>query len=244
MGNYSTSYGINLIYANEPGSKDPKLRTADYWFFTFADFYTNLDAHLRGTPFSIGNEGSVSRAGISFQGEPGGSILISFEPGLGQCLWVMRPEYASSKALSQTMRQLASISDVDRIKQGPQREDSFLMKYLYPNPEKDWCYYYEKADLAYQYEDWDEVLQLWKDASADDLQPDNGFEYLPFIEAYAHTGDWETARNMTLTSQKTLQGIDPLLCSIWSKLEDNTPESPGKEEALLSVREVLRCDQE
>ena len=244
MGNYSTSYGINLIYADDDQSKPSNLRQADYWLFTFADFYTNFDAYLQGEAFSIGKEGPVSRAGISFQGDPEGSIVISFEPGLGQCLWVMRPEYASSKALSQTMRQLTTISYVDRIKQAPLQEDSFLLKYLFTHPEQDWCYYYEKADLAYQFEEWDEVIQLWKNAQQNDLQPENGFEYLPFIEAYAHASDWETAKSMTRTSQKTLQGIDPLLCNIWSRLEGSTPGSAEKDEALTSVKEDLRCEQE
>lgn len=239
MGNYSTSYGVNLIYAKE---NIVNSRKADHWFFTVADFYTNFDAHLSGEPFSIGKEGSVSRAGITFQGEPRGSIVISFEPGLGQCLWVMRPEYASSKSFSQTMRQLTSISNVDRITQVPLKEDSFLLKYLYTNPEQDWCYYYEKSDLAYQYEEWDEVIHLWETAKQNGLQPENGFEYLPYIEAYAHRGDWNTAKSMTRTSQKTLQGINPLLCDIWSKLEGSTSDSAEKDETILSTKEDLRCE--
>ena len=237
MGDYPTSYGINLIYADQ-GKDSGNSRTADYWLFPFAEFYTHLDQYLAGEPFS------TERAGTTFEGEPEGSIVISFEPGLGQCLWVMRPEYASSKALSQTMRKLTALSYVDRIEQAPLREDSFLFKYLYSHPEQDWCYYYEKADLAYQYEEWEQVIQLWKTAKENDLQPQNGFEYLPFIEAYAHAGNWETAKSMTRTSQKTLQGIDPLLCSIWSGLENSTPASAEKDAAIASVKEDLRCNQE
>jgi hypothetical protein len=155
----------------------------------------------------------------------------------------MRPEYANIKSLSQNMRSLANISYVDRIQQAPHNEDSFLLKYLYTNPEQDWCYYYEKADLAYQYEEWDEVIQLWEAAEQNEKQPENGFEYLPFIEAYAHKGDWETAKKMTRTSQKTMQGIDPLLCHIWAQFEDETTDSVEKNGVIASVREDLRCDQ-
>ena len=235
MGDYPTAYGINLIYTSQ-GKNFKESRVADYWFFPLAEFYASFDQYLDGRPFS------TTRAGTTFVGEPEGSIVISFEPGLGQCLWVMRPEYASSKSFSQTMKQLASISYVDRIQQAPQNEDSFLLKYLYTKPEQDWCYYYEKADLAYQYEEWDQVIQLWKTAKENDLQPENGFEYLPFIEAYAHTGDWDTAKSMTRTSQKTMQGIDPLLCNIWSKLEGSTSNSTEKDDVLLSVKDDLRCD--
>jgi hypothetical protein len=237
MGDYPTSYGVNSIYATQEESFD-NIRRTDYWFFPLVEFYNKFEQHLNGEPFS------KLRAGLVFEGDPEGSIAITFEPGLGQCLWVMRPEYAKLKSLPQPTRQMASISFVERIKQAPENPDSFLLKYLYTHPEQDWCYYYEKADLAYQYEEWDEVIRLWKSANQNGLQPENGFEYLPFIEAYAHLGDWDTAKSMTRTSQKTMQGINPLLCDIWQKLDDDTPESTAKEGALLLIREDLRCGQE
>ena len=235
MGGYPIALAINSIYTN-PNTIVENSNNPQYWYYPFSEIYKKFDQHPNGLLFE------EQRANATFVGEPEGSIVISFEPGLGQCLWVMRPEYASSKSFSQTMKQLASISYVDRIQQTPQNEDSFLLKYLYTKPEQDWCYYYEKADLAYQYEEWDQVIQLWKTAKENDLQPENGFEYLPFIEAYAHTGDWDTAKSMTRTSQKTMQGIDPLLCNIWSKLEGSTSNSTEKDDVLLSVKDDLRCD--
>ena len=240
MGNYSTSYGIDLIYANEKQHAD-KPRQADYWLFTLAEFPAQLNEHLNGTPFSIGTDSPTPRAGISFQGDPGGSIVILFEPEIGQCLWVMRPEYASYKALSQPMRQLTSISFIERIEKSPENPDSFLLKYLYTKPEQDWCYYYEKADLANQYQEWDAVIQLWKTARSNDLRPENGFEFLPFIEAFAHSDDWDTAMMMTQSSQKTAQGIDPLLCEVWADLDTNTPSSESKEITINAVKDELKC---
>ena len=243
MGNYSTSYGINLIYDQGNASDQASSREADYWLFTFADFSTNLDAHLQGEPFSIGTEETVARAGIRFQGVPQGSVVMTFVPENGQCLWIIRPEYAVAKALSDTTRKLASLSNVDRIQQGPQNKDSFLLKYLYTNPVQDWCYYYEKADLADQYEEWNQVLQLWDSAQQNGVGPENGFEYLPFIRAFAHTGDWEAARKLTRISEKTMQGIDPLLCNIWEELGKNASSSPDKENSLNAVKEELKCSQ-
>lgn len=237
MGDYPTSYGINTIYASK-GNSFENSRTVDYWFYPLPEFARKFDQYLAGETFAD------ERAGIIFQGEEAGSVVISFTPEQGQCLWIIRPEYAASKALPNTTRLLAQISYVDRIHGAPQNQDSFLYKYLYANPDRDWCYYYQKADLAYQYKEWDQVLQLWKTASEAGLQPENGFEYLPFIEAHAHMGDWQTAKMMTRTSQKTMQGIDPLLCHIWSELEMGAPDSTEKQNTLLAVREDLRCGQE
>ncbi len=234
MGDYPTAYGINLIYTPK-GNGFEKTRIAKYWFFPLAEFNTSLNEYLHGRPFA------TTRAGASFAGEPGGSIVVSFEPELGQCLWVMRPEYASAKSLSPSLRQLTPISYTNRIMQAPENADSFLFKYLYTNPEYDWCYYYEKADLAYQYKNWDQIIQLWETTQQNGLQPESGFEYLPFIESFGQTGDWDTAKKITRASQKTMQGIEPLLCHIWSRLETDTPDSIEKEATLSSIKEDLKC---
>jgi hypothetical protein len=235
MGGYPTAFALNSLYAqeNQPliGSNDP-----NYWFFPLSDFMNSAKDRLSGIPFS------VKRAAVTFQGEPQGSILVTFRPEQGECLWIIRPEYVASKALSETTRTLAQISYVDRIQRSPYDEDSLLYKYLYTNPEQGWCYYYQQADLAYQYEDWEEVISLWESATQNGLQPDNGFEYLPFIEAYAHLGDWDTAKRMTVSSQKTMQGIDPLLCLIWNKLQESTLDSPHREGIVQSVKEDLKCN--
>jgi hypothetical protein len=237
MGDYPTAYGINLIYTPR-GDGFEGARTASYWFFPLAEFNSDLGEYLNGRPFV------TTRAGANFTGEQDGSIVISFEPELGQCLWLMRPEYEDAKFLSPSLRQLSSISNIGRIMPSAEDKESFLLKYIYPTPEQDWCYFYQKADLAYQFEDWEQVIALWEDAQKMSLQPDNGFEYLPFIEAFAHINDWETAKKLSRTSQKTMQGIEPLLCQVWSKLDNDRPDSPEKAAAVTSVREDLRCDQQ
>ena len=237
MGGYPTSYAINTLYA--PEDAPPKgSGQADYWFFPLSDFLNWLPDQLNGRPFS------ASRASVHFQGDPGGSIEVAFESGYEQCLWVIRPEYADMKALSQTTRQLAAISYMDRILPESGQQTSLLLASINPHPQQDWCYFYEKADLASQFEDWDEVIRLWEAARQKELGPDNGFEYLPFIAAYARTGDWQTARQFTRISQKTFQGIEPLLCSLWDEFEAATPASEQKGDTIAAVREDLRCGSE
>ena len=235
MGDYPTAFSINTLYAQKQDSDSTEI---PLWFYPLSSFHNKFDQYLAGT------ELIEERALMVFHGNSKDSLVVSFDPGMGQCLWIMQPEYARSKSFSQTMRQLSTISNVDRIKQAPLTEDSFLLKYLRAAPPQDWCYYYEKADLAYQYRDWDEVLTLWDAARQRDLQPGHGFELLPFIEAHAHTNDWKTAESLTLSSQKTAQGIDPLLCDIWSKLENDTAPSPEKDNVVVSVKEELKCGQE
>ena len=56
-------------------------------------------------------------------------------------------------------------------------------------PAHDWCYYYQKAELALQKGDYEEVVRLRDEASANDLRQGDPSELLPFILAYAQTNN-------------------------------------------------------
>jgi len=58
-------------------------------------------------------------------------------------------------------------------------------------PAHGWCYYYQKASLARQQEDWQEVARLGDEAQEQNLRPIDWVEWMPFVEAYAYTGQAE-----------------------------------------------------
>jgi hypothetical protein len=87
-----------------------------------------------------------------------------------------------------------------------------------PEPERTWCYFFEKADLARQMEDWDTVIALYKQAQQKGFSPDYGAEYIPFIEAYARTGEWQKAYDLTSAAQNEGKGLKKMLCANWSRL--------------------------
>jgi len=57
-----------------------------------------------------------------------------------------------------------------------------------PEPDHGWCYYYEKATLARQRGDWNEVLQLSDEAASKGLKPYDLIEWMPFLQTYALNG--------------------------------------------------------
>ena len=63
-------------------------------------------------------------------------------------------------------------------------------------PAHDWCYYYEKADLALQKGDFAEVLRLGEEAEQNGYHPDDKIEWLPFILANAVTGNTAQVENL------------------------------------------------
>jgi hypothetical protein len=85
-------------------------------------------------------------------------------------------------------------------------------------PAHTWCYYFEKADLARQEEDWGQVAGIGDQVFAIPYYPDDYSEYLPFVEAYARTGRWEDARNLTRKTADLMPVLQPALCAVWQRV--------------------------
>lgn len=52
-------------------------------------------------------------------------------------------------------------------------------------PMEGWCFYYQKADLARQRADWNEVARLGSEAQNLGVTPNDPIEWMPFLQAYA-----------------------------------------------------------
>ena len=52
--------------------------------------------------------------------------------------------------------------------------------------------------------------------------PASGSEYQPFIEAFAQTGQWSKANDLSLVAQNITQGLGPLLCNNWTRFQQIT----------------------
>lgn len=60
-----------------------------------------------------------------------------------------------------------------------------------PEPTHGWCFFYQKADLARQQGDWEAVLEIGGQAFDQNLSPADPIEWMPFLQAYAATGNVE-----------------------------------------------------
>lgn len=57
-----------------------------------------------------------------------------------------------------------------------------------PEPEHDWCYYYQKMALSVQREDWQPAAELADEAMQAGLEAGDSVEWLPLLQAYAYSG--------------------------------------------------------
>ncbi len=63
-------------------------------------------------------------------------------------------------------------------------------------PVHEWCYYYQKADLARQNGNWEEIAKLDQDVMKLHLSPRDSIEWMPFLQAYAVLGDMEKVEKL------------------------------------------------
>ena len=122
-------------------------------------------------------------------------LLISISP-LSSCLHVIDgvlPVYSTSEAL--LTKQVGAYSHIDRIiPTGPSPVPPVSI--FESEPAHDWCYYYQKASLARQKGDWEEIGRLYREVNQLKLNTDDKSELVPFLEGLVNLGNYEDARTL------------------------------------------------
>jgi hypothetical protein len=103
-------------------------------------------------------------------------------------------------------------------------------------PPHEWCYYFEKAELARQTGNWNKVVALGNEARAHGFLPGDALEWLPFIEGYATTGDYQAARDISILAYKDDSRPRKGLCYTWNRIY---AEKQGQEEVENLASEML-----
>jgi hypothetical protein len=169
-------------------------------------------------------------------------ILVVYYAPPG-CLRILDPEVdASNRLIPETslMRYAAHLSVPSLVLSEPRA----TMPDVYgPEPEHDFCYYFEKADLARWLDDWDTVLQMSEMALTLNDHPYDPAEQMVFIEGYAHAGEWEMAMEMSKQAQAVSEEIvGRMLCQLWKRIEAETAESQGRSEVLSIAQSMFICN--
>lgn len=82
---------------------------------------------------------------------------------------------------------------------------------------KTWCYFYEKAELSNQNQNWGATIGIYTEAQSLGLNPEANYELLPIVRAFMEKNDFETALN--LSDPLTSPDSDTLVhfCSFWKE---------------------------
>ena len=161
---------------------------------------------------------------VGFDGSTS-NIVIIHQPGDG-CLHMLDPRYVPEEAYPGLPDNLAKNIVNSNINQVGQNGDNMAVpdRYFGPEPVRDWCYYFEKAELARQYGDWEEVLVNYDSASSAGYAAKQPVENLVFLEAFARLGKTDPAGRLTRQVLSQDRKLCKALLSTWQRAMQASPE--------------------
>ena len=112
------------------------------------------------------------------------------------CVRVIDPRSPSvSRMDDPALRLLTPVSSADRI-QASSVADPPPAALFGGEPQHGWCYYYEKAALAAQQGNWQEIVAIQDDVGRLGLHPNDQIEWMPFLQAQAYLGDQQAVKQI------------------------------------------------
>ncbi|MEW5869944.1 MAG: hypothetical protein AB1894_11755 [Chloroflexota bacterium] len=223
---------LNWIYANQ---NQPDFQLA-YLLF-------DIESRLGGGLPSLEPDQPIDETFriAPFHGDTSQVVLIIYQPP--DCLRIVEPSidlYTPNKP--SLVRKALPLSRPELVS-SEGNPDPLVTQFFGPEPKHDWCYYFEKADLARQAGDWQQVAELGSQV----INPDQVFawrntaELALFIEGFARTGRWTKAVSLTQRALDVSESNLPVLCALWERLRPAAELDAQGQAALQDARAALQC---
>ena len=179
---------------------------------------------------------------LHFESSSLNGIGIFYEIGRERCLWILSSRDHDYPYFSQNQKDITMISNIDLINT-EKSGSSYPDKMIFGNePAHDWCYFFEKADLARQMSDWDEVTKLGMEAISSGFSPQDIYEWMPMIEGFVHTNNWDLGK----TISKEIMVKDPDLrkatCNLWNRALTDSSIPLEKREEVNQILSDIGCE--
>jgi hypothetical protein len=172
---------------------------------------------------------------FSFKGSTSNTISI-YHPG-NACLRVLDSTYTDQTVLPNLppwYEDLIPLTDLDRIIPAPDQQAG-LPATVFPESENvNWCYYFEKAELARQIGDYASVVSIMESAKQQGFQPISPSEQLVFIEGYAVEGELDPALQLSEEVLASKPDLANGLCKTWNRI---------KTKRDFTAEEIVQIDQ-
>jgi hypothetical protein len=227
-GDFPLSMAINSIYQINPNPADSSL---SYWYY--AQFGDTIDLP-KDTLLH------AEHATTYFDGNTSDSLFFYYDPQNGRCLHLVDTEDQYYKQYPEMIKKISPYTTINRVVPTVV-QDTELRDEILHNDEQTWCFYYQKAELARQYEQWDQIPSLWKAITDNNLHTAFGTEYIPFIDGFARLGNWQKAKDLTVMANKLSKGMDSILCPLWTDVEKSTQASAERDTTIKQIRNALDC---
>ncbi len=155
---------------------------------------------------------------VNFNGSTSNSVVIYKEAD--GCLRVLDPIYGNAETVPGANVYLINAIPLSNPSQIlTDAPTPTLDKTLFgAEPAHGWCYFYTQAEIARLENNWGTVVKLYKQAQNDGLSASMPVENLPFIEAFAMTGDTDMAIKLTERTIKGQEILCPALLTLWDRV--------------------------
>ena len=165
-------------------------------------------------------------------------LLLSMSP-VSSCLHVIDgtlPVYSENETL--LLKQVGAYSRIDRII--PSGAAPVPSPALFGSePERGWCYFYQKASLARQTGNWEEISRLYDQVRELNLETDDKSEMIPFLEGLVNVGRMEDARALF---QGEIKGNAKMRLPLCTSLEQDPGYAPAFGYDYATINEIL-CEE-
>lgn len=230
VADYSVAFASNIIYAPQLTTPHPP-----YWFLSALRYVGGVIPKLKD-----GQTIQYDLRTVLFEGQTD-HALVTGRDVPAQCMRVYTQEDAFPPEITGEEVDLLAVTHPGQIIPDPASPAVPPVEIFGPEPDPTWCYYFEKADLARQTQNWEEITRLYEQAKVRGLRTKFGFELLPFVEAYAHQGMWQQAYELSVDASQMTASMEPRLCHLWSGLSRATPDSGDKQVVLDRAYDLYIC---
>ncbi|NPV87579.1 MAG: hypothetical protein HPY45_16400 [Anaerolineae bacterium] len=176
-----------------------------------------------------------------FQGNTSNMLLIHYSPP--GCVRVINPLVDRDiRTFPREIEEILSFSNTAQIDHSPS-QPAVPPAHIFGDepPHNTWCYFFEKAELARQRSDWQQVVELGNQAFGQGLAPTEMSEMLVFIDGYAQYGDWEKSLELTVQTFQAKPDLHLKLCFLMGRLHEEHAPSQRALEALRKTKEFMDC---
>lgn len=231
------TFSINTLY-----SQPEETNELSYWFYL-------LDREVSTSQLLVpeGIRFQEEYRGFTFYGDSRDSLVLHYDPPNTNCLWVLSPEDRDDPVLTDTTRSTVEISDLERIRLDTPQTAIPPQTIFGFRDENVWCYYYEKAELARQFQQWSEIVTLGVRAEEQGYRPENTgqnspHEWLPFIEGYARSGSLDDALELSKKIVEVNKSYEDMICNIWVRIMEEQPMTLAQVDQILVNVSGSGCD--
>jgi hypothetical protein len=219
-------YGDNNLTPVLNWTYSPKQTSTElsYNFFDMGErLGTNLPVLEPGLPVDHGYRF------VTFKSNSSNLLPVFYKEE--SCLKVIDQQNARTLSIPKRLRGAAQFSKPEEriVTEGEAVPPVFI-----PEPAHEWCYYYQKAELAAQSGNWAGVMDLYSEVLRTGYEPSDKTEWVPYIEALAVTGNIDTAIKI---SKRSLEQEDakPAVCGVWSNVLSTNPTNRQFVDAIRIV---------